>query len=115
MKNQLKTIYRNDFNIKGGEFFQRMGYLLKLSSSLYSQIPYLSEIYTHMMKDISKRNALRINSKFKKAICKCNNLLFQDPEAGLQVKRKHIISNFKVIRENSIWLSLVANVSINLK
>src|SRR5205823_818536 len=89
-------VYRNDFNFKNGELFQRMGYLLELSNSLYSKFPSLSNVYTHMMKDISKRNALRTNSKFKKAICKCNNLLFKDADAGIQIKSNSISKTRKI-------------------
>ena len=87
MKKGLKVIERSDYNLKGGELFQRMGYLFSLSGSLYKRHPTLSRIYNSMMTDISKRNALRTNSKYKRLICKCNNLLFLDEKADLRIIR----------------------------
>jgi RNase P subunit RPR2 len=87
--------WKNDFNFKFGELFERMTYLLKLSSELYPTYPNsLSKMYIKMMRDIGKRNALRIHSKIEKLICKnCNNLLFLDTrtEFGLKSNLCNII------------------------
>jgi RNase P subunit RPR2 len=97
MKRQNKTEYRKDFNFKNGELFQRMGYLMDLSSHLYKDNKPLSKLYAYMMKDIRKRNALRIDSKLKKTICDlCNNLIHMDPLTRLELN-----SNYKVILDDS--------------
>ena len=57
----------NNYDFKDGEIFIRMNNLSKL--------------YISIMKDISKRNAIRIEKKIKRLICfKCNNLLYKDLE-----------------------------------
>jgi RNase P subunit RPR2 len=86
MKRETKM--RNDFVFKNGELFQRMSYLLELASELYDKHPTFSKFYIHNMKDIKKRNALRIDGKLKKLICKCNNLLFKDKETKMELKSK---------------------------
>jgi RNase P subunit RPR2 len=88
MKKKTKVIEKSDFNCKNGEIFQRMSYLINLSSSFYEENKNLSKVYAHMMKDISKRNAMRINSKYKKMICKCHNLLFKDSNTKTEVLSK---------------------------
>ncbi len=79
------TKYRSDFNFKNGELYQRMNYLLELSTQLYDKNPNISKHYIHMMRDIRKRNALRMDSKFKKLICKCNNLIFKDEKTKIEL------------------------------
>jgi RNase P subunit RPR2 len=88
MKKELKM--RNDFNIRNGELFQRMNYLLKLSNNLYDNHQGLAKYYIKMMKDVSKRNALRMDSKFKKLVCKCNNLLVKDKSTKIEFLSKII-------------------------
>ena len=91
MKNKLKINFKKDTELtfKNGELFQRMNYLLKLGTNLYEKHPSMSKIYSHMAKDISKRNAIRIDSKVKKLICdKCSNMLFIDKESHLDLKNK---------------------------
>jgi RNase P subunit RPR2 len=84
MKRQTKM--RSDFNLRNGELYQRMDFLLKLSNETYSKHNYIAKHYVRMMKDVRKRNALRMDSKFKKLICKCNNLLFKDKETKVELK-----------------------------
>jgi RNase P subunit RPR2 len=84
MKRETKM--RNDFVFKNGELFQRMNFLLELASNLYDKHPALSKFYIHSMKDMKKRNALRIDGRLKKLICKCNNLLFKDKETHIELK-----------------------------
>jgi RNase P subunit RPR2 len=86
MKRETKM--RNDFAFKNGELFQRMNYLLELASELYDKHPILSKFYIHSMKDMRKRNALRMDGKLKKLICKCNNLLFRDKETKIELKSR---------------------------
>lgn len=89
MKRKLKTktILRNDYNFKNGELFQRMSYLMNISSLVYGKNESLSRVYAYMIKDIGKRNALRIDSKVKKMICEqCNNLLFIDPKTEMTLE-----------------------------
>ena len=90
MKRETKM--RNDFVFKNGELFQRMNYLLELASELYDKHPALSKFYVHSMKDMRKRNALRIDGKLKKLICKCNNLLFKDKETKMELKSILVLS-----------------------
>lgn len=79
MGKRMKINHKNDFNFKGGENFQRMDYLLKLSDIVYNTSFRLSKVYLTIMKNIAKRNTLQIERKFKKLICgKCNNLLYKD-------------------------------------
>ncbi len=83
-KTKSKINYKNDLNFKNGELFQRMSYLINISSVLYDKNQNLSGVYAHMMRDIGKRNALRIDSRIKKMICdKCDNLLFMDKKSDL--------------------------------
>jgi RNase P subunit RPR2 len=86
MKKQTKL--RSDFNIRNGELFLRMNYLLQLSSLLYNSNMDLSKHYIKLMKDVSKRNALRLDSKFKKLVCKCNNLLMKDKKTNMKLISK---------------------------
>jgi len=58
MKKEKKT--RGDFNFVNGECYNRMTYLLKLSLELKNTYPLLSRTYTKMMKNIAKRNCLRL-------------------------------------------------------
>jgi len=58
MKKEKKT--RSDFNFVNGECYKRMNYLLKLSLEFNKSCPSLSRTYTKMMKNIAKRNALRL-------------------------------------------------------
>ena len=89
MKHKITFKKQNDLNFKHGEFFQRMNYLLKLGSDLYSKNPNMARVYSHMAKDISKRNAIRIDSKVKKLICEtCGNLIFVDTKTNLEIKNK---------------------------
>jgi RNase P subunit RPR2 len=89
MKHKITYKKQTELNFKGGELFQRMNYLLKLGSDLYNKHPNMAKVYSHMAKDISKRNAIRIDSKVKKLICeKCGNLLFIDKNTYLEVKNK---------------------------
>ena len=60
--------FRNDFSFRDGESFNRMNYLFKLGDFLYDKSKNLSKSLIAMMKDISKRNAIRIDKKFFK-IC----------------------------------------------
>jgi RNase P subunit RPR2 len=76
---------RSDFNIRNGELFQRMNYLMQLSNSLYDTQEGLAKYYMKMMKDVAKRNALRMDSKFKKLICRCNNLLMKDKNSEIKL------------------------------
>ncbi len=70
---------KSDYNIKFGEIYQRIHYLLSLAISLYNSSPNLAKMYISIMRDIIKKNALRADSKFKKLIChNCNNLIFID-------------------------------------
>jgi len=88
-KTKSKISYKNDLNFKNGELFQRMSYLLNISSVLYGQNENLSRVYSYMMRDIGKRNAMRIDSRIKKMICeKCDNLLFMDKKSDLTLSSK---------------------------
>jgi RNase P subunit RPR2 len=81
MKKKLKVNFKSEkeLTFKNGELFQRMTYLMKLSNLIYKDQPELAKVYSYMVKDIGKRNAIRIDSKVKKLICpQCNNLLFMD-------------------------------------
>ena len=55
-----KINFKKNFNFQKGETFQRMNYLLTLSDSLYETHPELSRTYVSMMKNIRKKNALRL-------------------------------------------------------
>jgi len=91
MKRKLKIVYKKEteLNFKNGELFNRMNYLVKLSQNIFDKLPHLSRVYSHMAKDISKRNAIRIDSKIKKLICGgCCNNLFLDKTSHLNVKNK---------------------------
>ena len=91
MKKKPRESFKKDFNFKGGELFHRMDYLLKLSSHLYNKKPNLSQLYVNQMKEICKRNALRMDSKFKKLICdKCNNLLYMDSQTEISLKSRKL-------------------------
>jgi RNase P subunit RPR2 len=69
----------NNYDFKDGEIFNRMNYLFKISDKIYNKNKNLSKLYISIMKDISKRNAIRIEKKIKRLICfKCNNLLYKD-------------------------------------
>ena len=88
-KAKIKNLGTRDLNFKNGEVFQRMNYLMNLSSQVYSKFPSISKVYSFMIKDISKRNAIRIESKIKKLICQnCNNLIFFDKNTKLELKNK---------------------------
>jgi RNase P subunit RPR2 len=81
---------RSDFGIRNGELFQRMDYLLRLSNELYDKHPNMAKGYTKMMKDVSKRNALRMDPKFKRLVCKCSNLLFKDKNTDIKLESIYI-------------------------
>ena len=101
--------YIGNYNFQNGESFMRMNYLFKLSEFVYkpkeqSDIQntnlyneknnqsqnILSRLYIAIMKDISKRNAIRINKNVKKIICqKCNNLLFKDINSEMKFVNKN--------------------------
>ena len=88
-----------------------MNYLFKLSESVYKQknkinednnnesidkknnkneTNVLSRLYIAIMKDISKRNAIRVNKYIKKITCqKCNNLLFKDINSQMNFINKN--------------------------
>jgi RNase P subunit RPR2 len=81
-------VHKDDFNFKGGELFARMNYLFKVSNWIYDKREGngLSKAFIGMMKEISKRNALKIDKKIKKLICEqCNNLMFKDIDTGVNV------------------------------
>ena len=105
-KNNKQTITTknniNNFNFPNGESFMRMNYLFKLSEAVYKPINkkdnnnnnheqnLLSRLYIAIMKDISKRNAIRVNKNVKKIICqKCNNLLFKDINSEMKFINKN--------------------------
>ena len=98
----------NNFNFVNGELFMRMNYLFKLSEAVYkqnninegerdqphnmknSESNLLSSLYIAIMKDIAKRNAIRINKNIKKMVCqKCNNLLFKDNNSEIKFINKN--------------------------
>ena len=103
--------YINNFNFTNGESFMRMNYLFKLSEVVYNQTNknnennnnsdgknnnnikeqnILSRLYIAIMKDISKRNAIRVNKFVKKITCqKCNNLLFKDNNSEMKFINKN--------------------------
>lgn len=86
-----KSTFKKDFNFKGGELFQRMDYLLKLGNLLYSTNFSIANTYFSMMKDIKKRNALRIEGKYKKLICeKCHNFLYLDKDTHIELMSKNL-------------------------
>ena len=89
-----------------------MNYLFKLSEAVYKPIDKkkkendnnsdnkknenileqntLSRLYIAIMKDISKRNAIRLNKYVKKITCqKCNNLLFKDLNSEMKFINKN--------------------------
>ena len=82
MGKKTSTTHRNDFNFKGGESMERMNYLFKLGDYFYHSNVInkkLSKVFVGIMKEISKRNAIRIDKSFLKKICKkCHNLLYKD-------------------------------------
>ena len=81
----------NNYNFPNGESFMRMNYLFKLSEAVYNPLikkdekdynsnesnknnnnhekNLLSRLYISIMKDISKRNAIRVNKYVKKITC----------------------------------------------
>jgi len=85
----------NTYDFKDGEIFNRMSYLFKIGDKIYEKNKNLSILYISMMKDISKRNAIRIEKKIKRLICsKCNNLLYKDFETEtkfINISGKHSI------------------------
>lgn len=92
-KNKKRLSYqinhKNDYNIKFGEIYQRIHFLLNLAIKLYNDNESLSSMYVSIMKDIIKKNALRADSKFKKLICKtCNNLIFIDKNTDVKFESK---------------------------
>lgn len=83
-----KTI-RKTFDFKGGENYNRINYLFKLGNEIYKQNIILSKAYIAMMKDISRRNALKIDKKIKNIICsQCNNLLYKDTSTQIELMNK---------------------------
>ena len=81
--------YRDNFNFRDGENFNRMNYLFKLSDYLYDKNQNLSICLIGIMKEISKRNVIRIDKKFKRLLCKkCNNLLYKDKNSNMEFKNK---------------------------
>ena len=88
MKKKLKVNFKSEkeLTFKNGELFQRMSYLMKLSKLIYKDHPEMAKVYSYMVKDMGKRNAIRVDSKVKKLICpQCNNLLFFDCKTKLDV------------------------------
>ena len=105
--------YISNYNFPNGEAFIRMNYLLRLSEIVYKpkekineenkkdnpniankvkndEQNILSHLYLSIMKDISKRNAIRVNKYVKKVTCqKCNNLLFKDINSELKFINKN--------------------------
>ena len=102
----------NNYNFPNGESFMRMNYLFKLSEAVYNPLikkdekdynsnesnknsnnhekNLLSRLYISIMKDISKRNAIRVNKYVKKITCqKCNNLLFKDINSEMKFINKN--------------------------
>ena len=103
----------NRYDFTNGEAFIRMNYLLRLSEIVYKskekineenkkdnpnisnkvkndEQNILSHLYLSIMKDISKRNAIRVNKYVKKVTCqKCNNLLFKDINSELKFINKN--------------------------
>ena len=114
-KNNKQSIttkqYINNFNFANGESFQRMNYLFRLSEALYKQADednnnknknseqnILSRLYIAIMKDISKRNAIRISKYMKKVTCqKCNNLLYKDNESEMKFINKNGKKTLQII------------------
>ena len=115
-KNNKQSIttkqYINNFNFANGESFQRMNYLFRLSEALYKQTDdednnnknknsshnILSRLYIAIMKDISKRNAIRISKYMKKITCqKCNNLLYKDNESEMKFINKNGKKTLQII------------------
>ena len=114
-KNNKKTTttknYINNFNFANGESFMRMNYLFKISEAVYNpsnnnnnninnshdknnenikEQNILSRLYIAIMKDISKRNAIRVNKFVKNITCqKCNNLLFKDNNSEMKFINKN--------------------------
>lgn len=89
MGKKVNQEIRKTFNFKGGENFNRMNYLFKLGNEIYNTNNLLSKVYISMMKDISKRNALKIDKKMKKIICsQCNNLLYKDQSTKIELKNE---------------------------
>jgi len=73
-----------NYNLRNGDNYQRIHYLLKLAFELYNENKTLSKMYISIMKDIIKKNAFRVDTKFKKQIChKCNNLILLDKETKI--------------------------------
>ena len=105
--------YISNYNFTNGEAFIRMNYLFKLSEAVYkpkerlneknkndntnvvnkiknNENNILSHLYLSIMKDISKRNAIRVNKNVKKVTCqKCNNLLFKDINSEMKFINKN--------------------------
>lgn len=80
---------KSDYNIKFGEVYHRIHYLLNLATGLYKDNPSLANMYVSIMKDIIKKNALRADSKYKKLICgNCNNLIFIDENTVTKLESK---------------------------
>ena len=89
MGKKIKEEHKHDFNFKGGDNFQRMDYLFKLGDMIYNKSPHLSKFYISAMKDIAKRNTLKIDKKFKRLLCsKCNNLLYKDKDSTQLLEKK---------------------------
>lgn len=88
----FQTNQRADYNIKNGDIYQRIHYLLNLACNLYKDNKNLSKMYISIMKDIIKKNAMRSDSKFKKLICsQCNNLIFIDAKTNIQLTGKAVL------------------------
>ena len=105
--------YISNYNFPNGELFIRMNYLFRLSETVYkskekineedkndnpnavnklknNEQNILSYLYLSIMKDISKRNAIRVNKNVKKVTCqKCNNLLFKDINSEMKFINKN--------------------------
>ena len=85
-----------NYNLKNGDNYQRIHYLLKLAFELYHENKILSKMYISLMKDIIKKNAFRVDVKFKKQICfLCNNLILLDENTKINFEGK--INNLKKI------------------
>jgi len=102
-RNKIRVKYevnkKSEYNIKYGEVYQRIHYLLNLAITLYKENPSLANLYVSIMKDIIKKNAIRADSKFKKLICgNCNNLIFIDENTEIKLQSKLLYLGFLFFR-----------------
>lgn len=74
-------------SIKDGDNFARMTHLLHIADKTFENNPTLAKTYIGIMKDIAKKNSLRIDGKVKKFLCsKCNNLIYKDKKTKVEFK-----------------------------